>query len=134
MIYGILRIRSTGELGGDVARDQYLSRLLKLIPGEVAALYTWALAIFAGSPARLYAAFAVCLALLIFIRTMATRRNRGGKVQWIAITVSTISFGIWALVLGNPFQTLLGYQARDAAFAMAAWTIFVPWIYKGDRE
>lgn len=135
MARAMLRIRSEADLAGPdgASRDEYYSRLLKLIPGEIAALYTWSLALFADSMTRLYVALAVCGVILVFVRAAATKHPVKG-VQWLAVAISLVSFGIWAAVLGRPVNELFRYELRDAVYVMAAWTIVVPWIYKGDPE
>jgi len=132
---GFLRIRKQSDRGAGEggARDEYYSRLLKLVPGEIAALYAFALALFKGSPRSLYVALAVCAVVLIVLRSSATKA-RSGSVQWAAVVISLLSFGIWVVVLGDPIAPLLSVTSQEAAFAMAAWTVLVPAIYKGDPE
>ena len=68
--------------------DTWLGRLVKLVPGEVVAVYL------AGRPfaeARFAGAWPiVCLVLVVIVRAFGTADRRGP--QWLSVAVSAVSF------------------------------------------
>ena len=122
------------------APDDYLARLVKLVPAEVIALYITVKDTFNGKPEALCTWGLVCVFLVILVRSIATKSGgamlslRG--VQILAVFVATISFIVWVLATGNPIgwgKNWFGWITYPAAVA-GVWTFLIPYIYKGDSQ
>jgi hypothetical protein len=110
--------------------DEYLQRLVKLVPSEVLALYisfkevasTW-LGIWA----------AICLVLVLFVRTVGTRQA-GKPIQAIAVVVAMISFILWVYATGGYLFNLPLPSKTPGIISVAVgvWTFLIPYLYKGD--
>jgi hypothetical protein len=107
--------------------DEYLARLVKLIPSEVIAIYMAGLPLAKSWPGTW--SF-VCLILVLIARIFGTREP-GKNVQWISVAVSFMSFIIWIYASGSFFfhWTL---DQNIAALAVLVWTFLVPFFHKGD--
>jgi hypothetical protein len=109
--------------------DEYLQRLIKLIPSEILALYVTFKEI-AASWLGIWAT--ICLALVLFARIMGTYRKDKG-VQWVAVVVASVSFVLWVYATGGNF---LGLEPPAIpgliSIAVGVWTFIVPFFYKGD--
>ncbi len=123
---GSLRINKARAAGQPT--DEYLARLVKLVPSEVLAIYaagtelakTW-LGVWAF----------VCLVLVAVVRAFAS--SQGGKpIQWKAVAVSLVSFIIWIYATGGQFFSWSLLIPGVASIAVIVWTFLVPYIYKGD--
>jgi energy-coupling factor transporter transmembrane protein EcfT len=136
MMAAPFRVRSlktiTDDRGGaepEQKGDPWLTRLVKLVPSEVIAVYlagvelakTW-LGIWAF----------ICLLLVFVARTLGTK-EQGKPIQWVAVLVSIISFVIWIYATGGEFFNLkLPPDKGIASIAVLLWTFLVPYFYKGD--
>lgn len=109
------------------AIDPWLTRLVKLVPAEVVAVYL------AGRPLAqgvLETAWPfVALALVVIVRGWGTADRRGP--QWISVAVSAVSFVLWVLATGGRFGAL-GLDANVAGLAVLVWTTLVPVLWRGD--
>jgi len=118
---------TTGEPPGPI--DTWLSRLVKLVPAEVVAVYL------AGRPLaqeRLAGVWpVVCLVLTAIVRAWGTSDRRGP--QWLSVAVSAVSFVLWVYATGGHF---LSYSAdvNLAGLAVLVWTTLVPLFWKGDAR
>jgi hypothetical protein len=129
------------QAGADVVQ-QYLARIIKLIPAEIVALYQGvrgivATAASAGDPdaASWLGLLPWCgAALVIFVRMWGTRDGTGSwrTVQWGAVAIATISFVIWVISLGNPIALLPLNKPWVGSVLLMVWPFFVPYFYKGD--
>jgi hypothetical protein len=132
-----LRIEKTRTRadGGTGSFQDYLDRLIRLIPAEVVGLYLVGVgAIPPGQNTGLSVWTAICFLAVIFVRAMATRdpaRHLGP--QWMAVAVSAIAFAIWAYTMGGPFLAYHLYVGWIGALAVLLWTFGVPYLYKGDQ-
>lgn len=147
----ILRIRH--QTSGNQARGvhdpakSYLERLVKLIPGEVMALYL------AGSGA-ISAAFgdhhregpasnsgieeaywwgwtAFCFFAVILIRAWATASKANpSTAEWPAVSIAAVSFLIWVYSLGDAFERAGWWEPLFATLLVLAWTFVVPIFYR----
>ena len=128
---GALRLRSAprGALAGAPAGpiDPWLARLVKLVPGEIVAVYL------AGRPlaAERFADQwpVVCLVLLLIVRAFATSDRRGP--QWLSVAISAVSFVLWVLAMGGHFLTFT-LDANVASLAVLVWTTLVPMLWRGE--
>jgi hypothetical protein len=106
----------------------YLESLAKLFPAEGAALGALA-AGFAEDRLWLSILLTILIAGMVFVlRIFATQPDNGGKTDWIAVVISTISFFLFALSI-RAFGTFLGgAEAHSSLMAVIAgiWTGLVP--------
>lgn len=110
----------------------YLERLVKLIPAEVVGIYLIGIGMVPQNLPPVLALWAViCLMLVIFVRSYATWEPKKGP-QWVAVSVASISFVIWAYTMGGPFQAYGMFVPWIGSLAVLVWTFMVPYIYKGD--
>jgi hypothetical protein len=112
--------------------DPYLTRLVKLVPSEIVTLYLAFKVTAAGTTLTLAGWAAICLILVICLRTIFTREP-GKPVQWIAVLVATVSFVLWIYATGGylPYLPVDPQNAGLVSIAIGVWTFVVPFIYKG---
>lgn len=110
--------------------DPFLTRLVKLIPAEVLAIYLAGIELSSNFPGIW--SF-VCLLLVVISRIWGTKEN-GMEIQWLAVFVSSVSFIIWVYAMGNYFfdWRLPDSNAAIASLAVLVWTFVVPHFYKGN--
>jgi hypothetical protein len=109
------------------AADDYLTRLVKLIPAEVVALYLT----FKEVAADWLAIWAtVCLVLVVIVRALGTS-GANKPVQWGAVVVAAVSFVLWIYATGGHIIDVT-LPAGVISAAIGLWTFVVPWFYKGD--
>lgn len=125
---------------GPNAPDEYLARLVKLIPAEVIALYLTVKGTFDGKLEPLATWGVVCLLLVILVRAVATKSGRAEagirSVQLLAVTAATVSFVLWVLASGNPIgwgRNWFAWLSYPSAVA-GVWTFLIPYFYKGDPQ
>lgn len=109
--------------------DQFLTRLVKLIPAEIIAIY---LAGYEMSKEFIGEWSFICLVLVLISRIWGTRE--AGKVQWLGVVVSAISFVVWIYAMGNYLfdWVILEKYSNFPSLAVLVWTFLVPFFYKGD--
>jgi len=107
--------------------DPWLTRLVKLVPAEIVAVYL------AGRPfaQEHYAGWwpVACLVLTIVVRAWGTSDRRGP--QWRSVLVSAISFVLWVYATGGHFLTLQ-VDVNLASLAVLFWTTLVPVFWRGE--
>ena len=113
--------------GGGDSGNTYLARLVKLIPGEVIALY---LTFKTQAAAFLGIWSVICLGLVVLVRIIATREPGKGP-QYCAVGVAAGSFFLWVYAMGGYFFTLQ-LPANGISIGIGVWTFLVPLFYKGD--
>ena len=124
-----LNTAASSLVGGRPAgpADPWLTRLVKLVPAEVVAVYL------AGRPLaqERYAAIwpVVCLALVVIVRAWGTSDRRGP--QWISVLVSAVSFVLWVYAMGGQFLTY-NVDVNLASLAVLVWTTLVPVFWRGE--
>jgi hypothetical protein len=156
---GLLRIKnypSVQSLGGNLAlvqsvkpgtnsqpaappqSDDYLSRLVKLLPAPVVTLYLFGSNIIPTTSQLGKISLTIwsitCLGLVILATAVFTAAPEVSKgPDWIHVAVAAVSFIIWLYALGGPFmalqpQIVVGFIA---SLLVAGWTFIVPYFYKG---
>jgi hypothetical protein len=110
--------------------DPYLARLVLLVPSEVLALY---LTFKETASSFLGTWAAICLALVIFVRTVGTHKA-GKSIQLGSVLIATISFVLWIYATGG---YLLSWKLPSnypgvISIAIGVWTFVIPYWYKGD--
>ena len=110
--------------------DEYVQRLIKLIPSEVLALYLTFHEI-ATSWLGIWAL--ICLALVILVRTVGTHKA-GKPIQFISVAVAAISFVIWVYATGGYFLQFKPPENLPGitSVSVGVWTFIIPYFYKGD--
>lgn len=112
---------------GAAAIDSWVSRLVKLVPAEILAVYLAGRGYATGYPGKWPA---VCMIMLLVFRLLSTRAPRTGP-QWWAAVISAVSFLIYVYAMGDQFL-LWRLDQNVASLAVLAWTTVVPVIYRGD--
>jgi glucan phosphoethanolaminetransferase (alkaline phosphatase superfamily) len=110
--------------------DQYLGRLVKLIPSEVLAVYLT----FKEAAASWLGIFAIiCLGLVLLVRLVYTK-DAEKLPQFGAVIVAAVSFIIWVYATGGYFLHLKLPEAYPGIISVvvALWTFMVPYFYRGD--
>ena len=119
------RASSVGRSAGPV--DPWLSRLVKLVPAEIVAVYL------AGRPLaqERYAGGwpVVCLALVVVVRAWGTSDRRGP--QWVSVAISAVSFVLWVYAIGGRFLTY-NVDVNLASLGVLVWTTLVPVFWRGE--
>lgn len=149
MVRGILRIRSEKDAtrglseGNAQVPDEYLQRLLKLIPAEVQMLYSVGLPFLTGadsaastkSNALSSGAWSwACLAVLVLIRAKLTA-GLDKRAQWWAVGISAVSFGLWVLLSKGGFAGIpVSVDSNVVAAVTLLWVTVLPFLYKGESS
>ena len=136
MVHGPLRINAPVSaakgvtLAAGESGDPYLSRLVKLVPSEVIALY---LTFKEVASAWLGIWSVVCLLLVAVARILGTQ-EKGKSVQGGAVVIALVSFVLWVYATGGTFPglSLPAGMPGLISVAIGVWTFLVPYFYKGD--
>lgn len=138
-------IRAHGETAGDAqagadASQQFLARVLKLIPAEVIALYQGVHGVVDGAAksdpgARDFLVWLpwVGLALVLFVRAWGTRDATGSwkTVQWGAVIIAAVSFAVWVISLGHVIAPWGAVEPWAGSVALLVWPFLIPYFYRG---
>lgn len=113
--------------------DGYTSKVVKLIPTEVVALYLFLSGIIAAArpaeadrgPVLTFVFGALLVLTAPYLRRVAGVRNR------LQVGISTVAFGVWVFSLGGPFVYLLqlagfSYDQLWGAILLGLYTFIVP--------
>ena len=123
-LYAADRSAVVGQPAGPI--DPWLTRVVKLVPAEIVAVYL------AGRPLaqERYAGLwpLACLVLTILVRAFGTSDRRGP--QWLTVVVSAVSFVLWVYATGGHFLTY-SVDVNLAALAVLFWTTLVPVFWRG---
>jgi hypothetical protein len=130
---------SIPEVQGPVevaAGDNYATQILKLIPAEIIGVYLGLQNLF--SPLDASARFIAQVVIFIIILFLAPLylRNTGGITDGRQRMVAIISFCIWSISLGGPFQYLLASVGSPVSAEiiggalMMIYTLIVPMLYR----
>jgi hypothetical protein len=117
----------------NTATQQYMERLIKLIPAEVVAIYLVGIGVIPPDAKLGKAIWAVvCLGLVVLSRAYATS-DQANKIptEWKSVFVSSVSFTIWVYNMPGPFQAYGLEVSYIGALAVLVWTFVVPYFYKG---
>jgi hypothetical protein len=120
--------------------DDYVQKVVKLIPSEVVGAYLVGAAMVAEGPARTAEKAwwaAACLVAVIVLRLYLTRSGAdpvapGRRFQWDAVTVSAISFAVWVHAMGDQLPGLSWLSEHRASQALLLWSIIAPLVVRGD--
>ena len=106
----------------------YTDRLSRLIPAEVIAAYTAGRGI---RPEYISWWAPICLIILLILRSWGTQ-GVVEQPQFLAISISAVSFVLWVYAAGDNFFTLSLPDTAIASLAMIAWVVVLPVLYKGE--
>ncbi len=117
--------------------DNYLTKLLKLIPAEIITLYITLSTILDSSKDTTkgieFAVFFIVLLLTpIYIYLITKDKNK--KTPWKQIIVSTFSFLVWVFALGGPFIYFKWYKKLYGALLLPIYTFLIPLIFKKENN
>lgn len=124
--------------------DDYVQKVLKLIPVEVIGIYLVGRGV--APDAQAQAGWALmCFVLVFVVRAFLTRGDapeaRGalatswaelGSVQWGAVSVAAVSFIVWVKASGEPFAYLEDFPHWASVLALLVWSLLAPEFVKGD--
>jgi hypothetical protein len=114
------------------SEDDYKSRLLKLIPTEVVAVYLTLDGVVKAAASQLpknetlWVIFFILLIATPFYLWRVT-----GVTKTPQQLISTISFAVWVFTLGGPFAGLGWYQPAYGALLLPLYTFLIPILYRG---
>lgn len=149
---GNLRIRSSATavrgggagmgttVAGAPSYDDYLARLVKLVPAEIVGLFTVGKPFVDDGASLLVIWILICAGLCVLVRSRATSGSDAVTgAQWPAVVIATVSFFFWSysslqgsVLACPPSTTHCWYQPKLASLLVLLWTFVVPYIYKGD--
>lgn len=116
--------------------DLYKDRLIKLIPGEVVALYLVGQGIIPQEGTWVqFVWIVICLVGLIMFRIQGTRdpvQNQSPQIP--SVIIASLAFLIWVYTLGGPFASIGIHIPYVGSLLVLIWTFFIPLVYKGDLE
>lgn len=134
-LYRIKKKKATRAVaaGGDSFQD-YLDRLMRMIPGDVVGLYLLGSGFIPASESIGLLVWAiVCLIAVVILRIKYTQDPpTNPDPQWASVVISAISFVIWVYTLGGPFEAWDLAVPWIGSLLVLAWTFFLPLFYKGD--
>lgn len=127
------RAARASRADANVEVKSYLDRLLKMIPGEVIALYVLGTGVIpAGDSAVVVVWSFICIFAVISVRAWGTAdRSNGETTDWVMVIISTVAFIIWLYNLGGPFAVYDLYVPYIGTLVALAYTFFIPIFYKG---
>jgi len=110
--------------------DTYYSRLVKLIPSEIIALYLALDGIVSAMKQKeilLWVVFGISVTgAWFYLGRLANVK----KVTQRLLTV--LAFAIWVYVFGGPFVQLSWYDPGYGKLLLVVYTFFVPMLFKGE--
>jgi len=114
--------------------EEYMKRLVKLIPGEVVGLYLVGVGVI--PPGTKTIAFviwaAICLGLVILVRARLTGDPANNvPPQWMAVFVSAVSYVLWVFTMPGPLQSFGSGLPFIGSLAVLVWTFIIPFFYRG---
>lgn len=119
--------------GSNEGFKEYLSRLLKMIPGEIVGLYMIGSGFIPVNEQTGRIIWVIlCFIFLIIIRIIGTSDPAAKKAaQPIPVFVAAIAFLIWIYWLGGPFSAYSWYKQWIGSLGVLVWSFLIPVIYKG---
>jgi len=122
------------------ALQQYVDRLIKLIPAEVIAAYQAirgvVVSVAPNSPdAKSFLPWLpiIGVLLVLFVRAWGTRAPSGdwATVQWRGVGIAMVSFIVLIISLGHPIVAETPIATWIGSVLLILWVFFLPYIYEG---
>jgi hypothetical protein len=148
MSYGPLRIvRQPYAFGAPTTEDkvkEYWQKLARIAPAEVTGFYLTFRPMVVGAlspqqiPTDVWAPWWpwLCVALVVFVRIWATKKDKWWEAQWPAVAVSTAAFILWVVSMGHYMAYLSDWtplrDPRTSGICAAIFTFVAPYFYAGD--
>lgn len=116
--------------------DKYTAQIVKLIPVEIVGVYIGLQNQFSGSLDLSHTIMQVVIFVLILLITPFYLKTVGGITNSTQRLVSILSFVIWGIALGGPFEYILAELGSPFSAKMIGgglimlYTLIVPMIYK----
>ncbi len=113
-------------------QDDYVDRLMKLIPADTVALYLSLDGIvrsgLKGDPAL--STWMWALFVVVVVGNVLYWRKTGvtDVVQYVVLT---LAFVVWVFTIGGPFHDLPWYKPFMGSVLLGLFTFFAPLLYKG---
>lgn len=120
----------------EILKDDYKTKLLKLIPAEIVGAYIAIDSIIKGNMATLetsnvYKIITWLVFGLLFILTPLYLKKLGNVSKASQLIFSTVAFAIWVMTLGGPFIFLLGNLTFTlGSIILILYTLLIPFFYK----
>jgi hypothetical protein len=120
--------------------QQYVDRLVRLIPAEVMAAYQAirgvVVAVAPESPsAKSFLPWLPVIGffLVLFVRAWGTRAPSGDlkTIQWRAVGIAAVSFVVLVISLGHPIIVETAIPTWIGSVFLILWVFFLPYIYDG---
>jgi uncharacterized membrane protein HdeD (DUF308 family) len=116
--------------------DNYITKLLKLIPADVIAVYLTGLALIPTSlPDNQKIVpmvwLGICFIFVIIVRYLVTK-DKDTPPNWMIIAISAVSFLIWSYSMGGPWATYNLYIAYIGGLLVLGWTFLIPFCFKDE--
>jgi len=131
-IRGKASVRKAAGGAGSGTYNEYVDKLVKLIPAEVVGIYVAGLAQIPKDLSNLSTVLLIwifiCFLLVIGTRIFYTK-DPGIFANWKIVIISAISFVIWAYSLLGQFQNISYYVSWIGALALLVWTFIAPKVY-----
>lgn len=123
-------VRGVGTPG---TQDEYLDRLLKLIPGETVAAYLFVGGVIETALKGQASALGLWLWIVFAVIGIGNffywkRANVTDPAQFVLLT---LAYAVWVFTIGGPFETTGWYQPFMGSVILGLFTFLAPQFYKG---
>ncbi len=108
--------------------EDYMGKLLKLIPSEMVAAY---MAIQGFVPAEQAKLGLSVISVVILIMTPLYSKFIQKVENSTQVVISSLSFFVWLYGIGGPFVHFNIHEPWIASTVLLLWTTFVPQFFKG---
>ncbi len=123
-------VRAAGAPG---TQDEYLDRLLKLIPGETVAAYLFVVGVIQTALKAQPSALGLWLWIVFAVIGVGNffywkRAKVTDPAQYVLLT---LAYAVWVFTIGGPFATTGWYQPFMGSVILGMFTFLAPQFYKG---
>ena len=109
--------------------EDYMGRLLKLIPSEMVTAYMAIQGFIPGEQAKLGLSV---ISLVILVLTPLYLKFVQKVESNTQVAISTLSFIVWLYGIGGPFVYFNVHEPWIASTVLLLWTTFVPQFFKSN--
>ena len=106
--------------------DNYWSRVVKYVPGEIVAAWLAVTALLTGQSAARISLLWIIFGVLLLVTPVSVLRTTGVADMppaWTQATLSTIAFAVWAFAIGKPFSHYSFYDFTYGGVAIILFTV-----------
>lgn len=113
--------------------DDFKTRLIKMIPGEVVAVYLACNTAVTQFGIKNYVAYWIVFGIILLLTPLYLKRvmNINDIVQ---ILIMTVAFILWCITIDKPFDSLFADSKQQQLFstlALSIYTFAIPIFYRG---